>query len=126
MSTSGWIGVDLDGTLALYGGWQGPNHIGPPIHAMVDRVKAWLAEGIEVRIVTARVARTGLFVSDSQMLDNDDFAAQQARVIGDWCQEHIGVRLKVTAQKDFGMICLYDDRCAAVETNTGRILGGGI
>lgn len=25
---SGWIGVDLDGTLAGYDGWVGPEHIG--------------------------------------------------------------------------------------------------
>lgn len=54
MSNKGWIGVDLDGTLAHYDGWKGPEHIGAPIPAMVERVKAWLAEGKEVRISTAR------------------------------------------------------------------------
>ena len=51
----GWIGVDLDGTLAEYNGWQGPANIGAPIPAMVERVKAWLEEGRDVRIFTARV-----------------------------------------------------------------------
>jgi hypothetical protein len=31
MSTGGWIGVDLDGTLAHYDGWKGIDHIGEPI-----------------------------------------------------------------------------------------------
>src|SRR5690349_18780615 len=51
---SGWIGVDLDGTLAEYHGWKGVEHIGPPIPEMVARVKQWLAEGRDVRIFTAR------------------------------------------------------------------------
>lgn len=47
----GWIGVDLDGTLAHYDKWIGPEHIGEPIAPMVDRVRAWLGQGIEVRIL---------------------------------------------------------------------------
>jgi hypothetical protein len=50
----GWIGVDLDGTLAEYHGWVGPEYIGPPIPAMLDRVKLWLEEGRTVKIFTAR------------------------------------------------------------------------
>ena len=42
MSFSGWIGVDLDGTLAHYDGWKGIEHVGPPIPAMLARVKYWL------------------------------------------------------------------------------------
>lgn len=34
----GWIGVDLDGTLAHYEGWKGVEHIGEPIPAMVERI----------------------------------------------------------------------------------------
>lgn len=44
-SQQGWIGVDLDGTLAHYDGWKGADHIGEPIPAMVERVKQWLSEG---------------------------------------------------------------------------------
>lgn len=122
MSASGWIGVDLDGTLATYGGWKGPDHIGEPIPAMVERVKQWLAEGVEVRIVTARVAQTDRFVDESKMVDGAEFATQQRTLIKDWCERHIGQRLKVTASKDFAMIELWDDRAVRVETNTGRIL----
>lgn len=36
---SGWIGVDLDGTLAFYDSWRGIDHIGAPIPLMLQRVK---------------------------------------------------------------------------------------
>lgn len=35
MSASGWIGVDLDGTLAVYDEWRGVSHIGAPVPAML-------------------------------------------------------------------------------------------
>lgn len=120
---SGWIGVDLDGTLATYGGWKGADHIGEPVPAMVERVKRWLAEGCEVRVFTARVGATGHFVGNSQARDDAAFADHQVTVIQDWTERHIGVRLPVTATKDYGMITLYDDRAVQVEMNTGRILG---
>ena len=112
----GWIGVDLDGTLARYDGWVNELHIGAPVPAMLERVKAWLAEGREVRIFTARVA---------------DGAGNRSRYspsvircgIENWCLEHIGQALPVTCSKDFGMIALYDDRCVQIERNTGRALG---
>ena len=53
--SEGWIGIDLDGTLAEYDGWKGVEHIGKPIPSMVERVKAWIIEGKDVRIFTARV-----------------------------------------------------------------------
>lgn len=108
-TTRGWIGVDLDGTLAEYHGWQGPTHIGAPIEPMVDRVKEWLAEGREVRIFTARVTRP--------------VASEVVFAIMRWCEEHIGRRLPVTNVKDYGMIELWDDRAITVEQNTGRAIG---
>jgi hypothetical protein len=105
----GWIGVDLDGTLATYGEWKGPEHIGDPIPAMVNRVKAWIAEGKNVRIFTARCSgdRQGLEVQET------------VQFIKAWCKEHIGVVLPVTCQKDYGMIQLWDDRCVQVIPNQG-------
>ena len=38
----GWIGVDLDGTLAHYDKWRGVEHIGKPVPVMLERVKKWL------------------------------------------------------------------------------------
>lgn len=108
---SGWIGVDLDGTLARYDEWLGIEHIGEPIPLMVERVKRWLAEGRDVRIFTARVAGP-----------ND--VAQARMVIADWCRVHIGRLLPVTATKDFGMVELWDDRAVSVGLNTGMRLDG--
>jgi len=105
MSKRGWIGVDLDGTLAHYGGWVEPEHIGDPIAPMVDRIKKWLGRGIEVRIVTARAWRA----------DEVEISAIQ-----DWLEKHIGHRLAVTCTKDYGMIELWDDRAVRVQANTGQ------
>ena len=44
----GWIGVDLDGTLAHDTGWHGPDQIGPPIPEMLERVRNWLNDGRRV------------------------------------------------------------------------------
>ena len=117
----GWIGVDLDGTLAVNSDWKGPNHIGAPVPAMLQRVKKWLAEGQEVRIFTARVAGSGKIDADG-LVDDSSFANNQRRLIQAWCEKHIGVRLKVTATKDFEMVSFYDDRCVQVEANTGRLI----
>jgi hypothetical protein len=104
MSNCGWIGVDLDGTLAEYDGWKGAGHIGAPIPLMVDRVKRWLAEGRLVKIFTARVW---------------DAEPVIAKTISDWCEKHIGQRLEVTCTKDYGMVELWDDRAVQVVPNTG-------
>lgn len=114
MARTGWIGVDLDGTLAKYDGqWRGPDHIGEPIAPMVERVRQWLAIGQEVRIFTARVYGA---VEDVRR-------AREA--IKRWCRENIGAELEVTCQKDYSMIALWDDRAIQVETNTGRLIGDG-
>lgn len=112
--SDGWIGVDLDGTLAVYDHWRGEPHIGEPIPAMVERVQGWLEAGREVRIVTARVGPV-----DPQLVDAD-YPRYARTVIEDWCLKHLGRKLEVTCQKDFGMIELWDDRAVSVETNTGR------
>lgn len=114
----GWIGVDLDGTLAKYDGWKG-GEIGEPIEPMVRRVRDWLNAGTDVRIVTARVAVTN---SRNQVggVDNAEFAAEQALAIGAWCVKHLGRSIPITATKDFGMIELWDDRCVRVVPNTGE------
>lgn len=118
---SGWIGVDLDGTLAHYEGWNG-GEIGAPIPAMIQRVCKWLAAGREVRIVTARVGTSGKR-NDQGVSDDHAFAAEQRTKIQEWCLKHVGIALEVTASKDFGMIELWDDRCVQVVPNTGEPIG---
>jgi len=119
----GWIGVDLDGTLAYYDHWCGPQHIGEPIPAMLARVKKWLSEGREVRIFTARVE--GGTVALSMGIQDDEAcrnAALVERHIRTWCKKNVGQELPVTCKKDFGMIELWDDRCVQVIPNTGRTI----
>jgi hypothetical protein len=123
MTISGWIGVDLDGTLAKYGSWNN-GQIGEPIPAMVERVKAWLAQGVEVRIFTARVGFGAGYSAESGRSDDKAFADEQRVLIEAWCEEHIGQRLRVTAVKDFAMMELWDDRAVQVIANTGRRADG--
>jgi len=105
---SGWIGVDLDGTLAEY--HLGTGKIGKPVPAMLDRVRNWLHQGKDVRIFTARA---------SSPVQRDELLAE----VHAWLIENVGRDLPVTATKDFSMIELWDDRCVHVEENTGRVLG---
>lgn len=120
-SGAGWIGVDLDGTLAHYEGWRGPTVIGKPIPKMVDRVVRWIQEGPEVRIMTARV-----------FPGKPDAPACRA-AIEDWLKRHVYSKLpasfvdapvpfpylKITHEKDPMMLELWDDRCVQVIPNTG-------
>lgn len=103
--TAGWIGVDFDGTLSEYHGYIGAKRFGPPVPAMFERVRDWVASGITVKIMTARAA------------DPDE-----AKAVQDWCELHGLPRLEVTDRKDYGMIELWDDRAVSVEKNTGRDL----
>lgn len=112
MSNSGWFGVDLDGTLAEYHGWNG-GLIGDPIPKMALRVRSWLAQGVDVRIFTARA-------SDLNELRRE----RSVKEIQDWTEQHFGRRLPVTATKDFAMVELWDDRAVQVIPNTGMRADG--
>lgn len=114
-----WIGVDFDGTLAVYNGWKGASVLGEPVPLMVQRVKDWLSEGKDVRILTARVWYPEFPQDDADR--ERQLAAIAARfAIEAWCETHIGIRLPITCQKDFGMVELWDDRCVQVQKNTGK------
>lgn len=104
---SGWIGVDLDGTLARYDGWKGKAHIGEPIPAMLDRVHGWLRDGRTVKIFTARIA-----------VPEPDRSAV-IRIIHEWCEAAGLPRLDITNVKDIAMAELWDDRAVQVVPNTG-------
>lgn len=109
---NGWIGVDLDGTLAEYSSWKGSGHIGEPVPRMLARVRAWIGEGRNVRIFTARVSPEACAL-------NGDLREKVVKVIQDWCLVHLGVSLPVTHEKDMAMVQLWDDRCVQVISNTG-------
>lgn len=103
----GWYGIDLDGTLAVYDGWKGADHIGEPVGAMLFRVKKLLDDKKDVRIFTARA-------SDPT----------QIPFVEAWCEKHLGQKLVVTNIKDFGLIQFFDDRAIQIEENTGRRIDG--
>jgi hypothetical protein len=109
--SKGWIGFDLDGTLAHYDEWRGVEVIGAPIPLMVRRLRRYLDDGYTVKIFTARVSE-----------DNP----RVVPAIHEWLAAQGLPPLEVTNVKDFGMIILYDDRCVQVYPNTGRTLQGSI
>lgn len=100
------IAVDLDATLAEHHGWKGKDHIGPPVPAMLKRVKDWIAQGKKVIIHTARADRP-----------------ENIPPIRKWLKEHVGQELTVTNKKLPAISRFYDDRAVQVERNTGRLIG---
>ena len=119
----GWIGVDLDGTLAFYDGWKGADNIGAPIPKMLGRVVCWIRTGRRVKILTARVSPSK---EDHQVcrrhieiwLEKNLYPLLPA--LGQsqsWC-------IPITHEKDHKMIELWDDRCVQVIPNTGERADG--
>lgn len=104
------IAVDLDGTLAEYHGWQGVEHIGKPVPAMVEKVKKAHAEGKEIYIFTARVS--------------DPVDAEEAyKAIKYWADLHNVPHVGITATKHKFFKEFWDDRAVQVMPNTGGFLG---
>ncbi|MCP4409220.1 MAG: hypothetical protein GY807_15985 [Gammaproteobacteria bacterium] len=100
-----WIGVDLDGTLATFHGWRGFDHIGKPVPVMIARVKQWLEDDYQVKIVTARANfKEGI------------------PPIQTWLAKHRLPDLEVVSNKDFNMIELWDDRAIQVLPNSGKVI----
>ena len=97
-NADGWIGVDLDGTLAHYEGFRGDDVVGEPIEPMVRQVRIWLNEGRDVRIFTARKPHP---------------------VIRKFSRDNFGKILPITNVKDRHMQALYDDRAVGVKRNEG-------
>lgn len=106
-----WIGVDLDGTLAQYNGFQGHDKIGEVIEPMKERVMRWWDAGIKVKIFTARASGDVAEI------------AQAKFYIAKWLEENGFPPFEITCIKDYYMTELYDDRAVQVEFNTGRLLG---
>ncbi len=98
----GWTGIDLDGTLAHYDGWRGPDHIGEPVAPMMRKVHKLISDGERVKIFTARAGDPA-----------------QIPVIKAWLERHGLAGIEITNVKDFTMKKLYDDRCVFVFPNQG-------
>ena len=101
----GWIGVDLDGTLAFHDANSPMIRIGKPVPLMLRRVKNMITEGHRVKIFTARA-------QDSE----------QIRLIRKWLLKNDLPALEITNIKDYNMIKLFDDRAVQVEPNTGKLI----
>ena len=112
-----WIGVDLDGTLAENDRRITWDYIGPPVGAMLRRIKEWLRHDVPVRIFTARVSPIALAM-------NGCTREQIVEVIEQWCRKYIGVALPVTNEKDPYMCALWDDNAIQIESNTGHRVDG--
>ncbi|WP_039045787.1 hypothetical protein [Plesiomonas shigelloides] len=97
----GWIGVDLDGTLAQYNVGQGST-IGKPVAPMLKRVKEWCKDKKEVRIFTARAE-----------------TLRGKRDVERWLKDNGLPALSVTNIKDSKMIELWDDKAIRVNKNVG-------
>lgn len=108
-----WVGVDLDGTLAVYDEYVSHTHIGAPIPKMVDRVNEWLDNGVNVKIFTARAAEP-----------DPKRKLEVLTAIAQWSLDVFGVALPVTCIKDYGMVQLWDDRCVQIIPNTGERADG--
>jgi methionine synthase I (cobalamin-dependent) len=119
LKDNGWIGVDLDGTLAQYETWVDAEHIGAPVPAMVGRVKNMLMMGHHVKLMSARASSNGTITRDLE-------AAKFRVAAHAWMIDHLGIALPVTSEKNFAMIELWDDRAVQVMPNTGLPVNGSV
>ena len=106
------IAVDWDGTLVEYHQWGGAGEYGPPIPAMVERVKGWIAEGHEVLIFTSRLSVEHDFEHVGVEIDSIRFALNRMGL----------PQLRITANKYIRIDEFWDDRGVRVERNTGEVL----
>ena len=102
---TGWIGVDLDGTLAYYDDRSSIEEVGAAIPDMLALVKKMINNGLRVKIFTARATDP-----------------EQLPLIRKWLKANGLPELEITNIKDYYMQKLYDDRCVQVEKNTGRLI----
>jgi hypothetical protein len=100
----GWIGIDLDGTLARSDN-RSDRGIGNPVPKMMTRLNHLIQEGYRIKIFTARASDPAEII-----------------LIKKWLTENGLPELEITNVKDYGMMLLYDDRAIQVITNTGEIV----
>jgi len=72
---------------------------------MLQRVQRWIKMDIEVRIFTARAS-----------------VDEHIPAVENWLEKNGLGGLKVTNQKDYKMLQLWDDRCVQVIPNTGELV----
>jgi hypothetical protein len=99
----GWVGIDLDGTLAVAS--ENLDEIGEPIPEMAERLLRFHRAGVQVKIFTARAS-----------------TPKQVPLIKAWLQRNQLPDIEITNIKDAAMARLYDDKAVQVIRNTGRIV----
>lgn len=106
-----WLAVDLDGTLAVYNGWKGEDHIGDLILPMAEKIMKRVNDGWKVAIFTARVSGP------------EAEAAHAERVIWQWVEKHkMSAYISgITAIKHKHFREFWDDRSFHVMPNSGYI-----
>lgn len=136
-SGQGWYGFDLDGTLAVYDRWRGIDHIGAPVVKTVRLMKRMHADGLRVKILTARVSprsnpetKPNPYLENNWCIQDPDAMPWALRdrwtpleFIQEWCHGVLGFVPEITHEKDYLMLNLFDDRVVQVEPNTGWVLG---
>lgn len=116
----GWVGFDLDGTLATYTGWVGFSRIGQPVPEIVSLMVAYASQGYEVRVFTGRVAPDP---------DSNDIPVEDRRdLIRQWLSTCVVPYLpegypeiKITHEKDKYLYMAYDDRVQGVVPSKGLL-----
>jgi len=112
------IAVDFDGTISTYNGQEGvdyePGKVGNPIPLMIERVKAWLAEGTEVVIFTARVHPS----------NPREEVESASKALKEFSLKFFGVELEVTHEKHPKFTEMWDDKAVRVIRETGVISDG--
>lgn len=106
LNDKSYYAFDFDGTLYNI-------ETNKPIISMIKLIKKLLRQGKNVKIFTARVC---------SLSSSKEFVEEQRRFIQNWCLEYIGQVLEITSEKDFHMICYYDDRAVQVYPNKGITL----
>ena len=109
MTGDKWLAVDLDGTLAVYNGWSGEDHIGDLVLPVAEKIKQRVNDGWKVAIFTARVSGP------------DEEAVHAEQVIWQWIGKHkMSTYISViTAVKHKHFREFWDDRAIAVVKNHG-------
>lgn len=140
----GWHGFNLDGTLAVYKGWEGIDHIGEPVKPMVNRIKMLHKEGKVVKIVTPRVAPKAVTETKpnpycdayrKNFEDGDVILRTIKRCpwitksewtaidfVRDWCDNHLGFVPEITHETDSLMLELYSCCVKQVFPNEGTLV----
>lgn len=109
MANDKWLAVDLDGTLAVYNGWSGEDHIGDLVLPVAEKIKQRVNDGWKVAIFTARVS--------GQPAE----AAHAEGIIWRWLEDNNIANFisGITANKHKHFREFWDDRAIAVVKNHG-------